>query len=308
MRHSYISRAKKILKDIYQLDLIKDILLIRNDQVMLFLDHQRGEPFVLEMISGSLSTLGFEDQPSLPLDAFFEAFDYDNKYGEINGKQSYYQEVRQQVYQFDKFRDVSFPINSQKGRKWLRLNVLPCPKNHNISIFTITDVTRLHTQEEETFAKSHVDSLTNVYNKYTFDYHYGQVYLKDGFHVMFMDIDNLKKINDQFGHTIGNECLIAFANVLKSFQTEDIKFYRLGGDEFAGLIVGEEEQVKKMAQSVIDQTKAIKIDHHDTQFSVSIGIVKAVQSDGVARKADQLMYRIKQSGKGYYKYQIEDDE
>jgi len=305
MNNKYYKGVEKNLREKYNLDLYEDIFLMQQDLIIAFLDTSDLNHLNLEIICGNLELIAFDDQPSILLSTIMDAFDYNNTYGKVAGRDKYYQQIHDQIYDFSKNRDVSFPIIHNGIRKWIRFNLFPSIQHNNIEIVYITDVTKLHTQEEETFGKSHIDSLSNLFNKYTFDYHYGQMYLLPGFHVMFMDIDNFKILNDTQGHVIGNYALRAFAKILDNISSDYARFYRLGGDEFVGLIIGSSDEVKQMANQIIEQTRMIKIDQTIAKITVSIGVMKANQSQDLARKADQLMYKAKASGKNQFIYEIE---
>jgi len=82
------------------------------------------------------------------------------------------------------------------------------------------------------------DALTGLYNRRGF-LTIGKEYLnlsarnKSRMHLLFLDMDNLKQINDTFGHATGDEAIIRSAEIIKSvFRGSDVKS-RLGGDEFA---------------------------------------------------------------------------
>jgi diguanylate cyclase (GGDEF)-like protein/PAS domain S-box-containing protein len=82
------------------------------------------------------------------------------------------------------------------------------------------------------------DDLTGLYNRRGF-YTISQEYLsyvtrkKSKMFLLFMDMDHLKRINDTFGHHVGDQALIQMAKILRNtFRTSDVKG-RMGGDEFA---------------------------------------------------------------------------
>ncbi|MDY0346214.1 MAG: GGDEF domain-containing protein [Acholeplasma sp.] len=305
MLNKQFYKTTKKLMDTYQLDVMADILLARDDMVIFYTDRHNAEEILLEVISGNLNTIGFEDAPQIRLQTIFDAFDYNNKYGEINGKSEYYHHIYDQVHDFSSPKDISFPIIHKGVRKWLRFNIYPSKKHDSISIFSITDVTLLHTQEEETFGKTHIDSLTKLLNKYAFDHHYGKYYLLPGFHVMYMDLDDFKDVNDRHGHIVGNLCLRAVADLLKSYENDMIRFYRLGGDEFIGLLVASDDDIKILANNIIEGVKHIRINDIDRTLTLSMGVMKANQSDDLARKADRLMYEVKRMGKNRFLYDVE---
>jgi len=305
MNNKYYKGVEKNLREKYELDLYEDIFLMQQNLIISFLDTSNLNHLNLEIICGNLELIAFDDQPSILLSTIMDAFDYNNTYGKVAGRDKYYQQIHDQIYDISKNRDVSFPIIHNEIRKWIRFNLFPSIKHSHIEVVYITDVTSLHTQEEETFGKSHIDSLTNLFNKYTFDHHYGQMYLVPGFHVMFMDIDNFKVLNDTQGHVVGNHVLQEFAKILESISNDRNRFYRLGGDEFVGLIIGSDEEVKHMSNLIIEQTRMIKINQKNAKMTVSMGVMKANQSQDLARKADQLMYKAKSMGKNQFIYEIE---
>jgi len=305
LRNRYFLQASQRLKNDYEIDVIEDILLARVKHIILFTDCSNPSDITLEVVVGSLTFIGFEDLKSIKLSTILGYFDYDNSYGYIAGREVYYQSIYQQLYDFKTAKDISFPIIYKGVRRWLRFNIFPSSKHENIIIFTVTDVTPVLRQEEKIYYKTHTDSLTQLFNKYTFDHHYGLKYNKPGFHVMFMDIDNFKNINDTYGHTMGNQCLIELGKVLKKYQNDVNHFYRLGGDEFVGLLIGSADEIESMSHIIINEIRELKIQDTDIKLTVSMGIIKATKSEDLARKADSLMYVVKTSGKNNLLYKVE---
>ncbi|MCX6565896.1 MAG: diguanylate cyclase [Candidatus Aminicenantes bacterium] len=96
------------------------------------------------------------------------------------------------------------------------------------------------------------DALTGLYNRRGF-LTIGKEYLnlsarnKSRMHLLFLDMDNLKLINDTFGHATGDEAIIRSAEIIKSvFRGSDVKS-RLGGDEFAVFPIASSSQGLKSA-------------------------------------------------------------
>lgn len=306
MRNRFFQQASNRLQKDYQINVIEDILLARVQHVMLFADCSNPSDIELEVVIGSLAFIGFDDEPSIKLSTLLKYFDYNNSYGYVAGRDVYYQSIYNQLHDFNTPKDISIPILYNGVRRWLRFNIFPLTNHENISIFTVTDVTSVLAQEEKIYYKTHTDSLTQLFNKYAFDHHYGLKYFKPGFHVMFMDVDNFKTINDKYGHIIGNNCLIELGKVLKKYQSGDNHFYRLGGDEFIGLLIGSTEEIKSMSHKIINEIRQLKIQDTDIKLTVSMGVIKATKSEDLARKADSLMYVVKSSGKNNLLYKIEE--
>lgn len=118
--------------------------------------------------------------------------------------------------------------------------------------------------------------------------------------LLFMDLDNLKNINDKLGHHKGDEALVGVANILNStFRRSDIKG-RMGGDEFAVFPIGASQEGMKKAMSRLRKNiKAFnKSKENPFQLSVSMGVSHYDPEhpstiDELLVRADKLMYEDK---------------
>ena len=79
----------------------------------------------------------------------------------------------------------------------------------------------------------HLDGLTGVWTRASFDYYISQrIKNDDGFGVIFMDIDGLKNINDEFGHIEGDNAIKSAVNLIAGILRKTDVIARWGGDEF----------------------------------------------------------------------------
>jgi two-component system cell cycle response regulator len=155
-----------------------------------------------------------------------------------------------------------------------------------------------------------IDDLTGLYNRRGF-MHLATQQLKLSRRMgtllllIFIDLDDLKKINDQFGHTHGDQALEGFAEVLKlTFRESDI-LGRVGGDEFAVLAINVQEHsdkiiAERLSENLATYNQQLKAGY---DISPSMGIVyydpqQHVSLDDLLTKADALMYDNKRRKKG----------
>ena len=114
MKNKYFENATKRLKENYSVDLINDVLLIRENRVTLYADTSDVNNIEMHVISGDLSCLGLPDKEFICLHEVLEFFDLNNKYGEVSGKEEFLKGITDQIFDFSKESNVTFPIISDK--------------------------------------------------------------------------------------------------------------------------------------------------------------------------------------------------
>jgi len=160
------------------------------------------------------------------------------------------------------------------------------------------------------------DGLTGVYNR-----RYLEEYLENSFEeckrygstlsVMIMDIDYFKKVNDTYGHQIGDKVLESFAGrLVKNVRRADM-LARYGGEEF--VIVSKNTNIKgaimlaeKLRKAV--QKKPFEIGMYRINLTVSFGVVEMRQGNyndaaQLIRDADMLLYRAKDNGRNRVEFE-----
>ena len=129
--------------------------------------------------------------------------------------------------------------------------------------------------------------------------------------VAYLDLDRFKMVNDTLGHQVGDEFLVAVAQLLKKCLRQHDTLARLGGDEFAILLddVHTETDVAEVMQRIGHQlSQSVLLKQHKLQTSVSIGVALANihtnidDTDELIRRADIAMYQAKQDGRGVYRF------
>ncbi len=122
--------------------------------------------------------------------------------------------------------------------------------------------------------------------------------------ICFIDIDGFKKINDEYGHSVGDAMLKAVALRLKHILRDCDIIARLGGDEFIAIIrdVDNDAVYERMLDTI---RRPIQHQQHTLQLAASMGITMYPRdrsaSDQLLRHADQAMYAAKDAGRNRYR-------
>ncbi len=126
--------------------------------------------------------------------------------------------------------------------------------------------------------------------------------------IMMIDIDEFKKINDTYGHTVGDEALRQLAGRLKELQSQILTPYRFAGDEFIILIKSRQRKiVEKTAHQCRELfDKPFTLSGEKRRVGGSIGIASYPDDtedlEQLIVYADDAMYSVKKSGKNNYAY------
>ena len=172
-------------------------------------------------------------------------------------------------------------------------------------------------QNEKLFGKrsehmAEFDYLTGLPNRRGLYEFYDMLESDAVVHAMFMDIDNFKRVNDIYGHSMGDELLICISNLI-----EDNVFgftSRIGGDEFVALLDGNMsvEELENTAKELLKKMEELDFRKDIlSNISLSIGIVTdqkvSMRLDDILHKCDSAMYEAKYDGKNRYVFYREND-
>jgi diguanylate cyclase (GGDEF)-like protein len=150
------------------------------------------------------------------------------------------------------------------------------------------------------------DPLTQIPNRRSFMTHAGQRLLASprerDHYLMMIDIDNFKKVNDTYGHDIGDEVLIRVAADIKTVMIA-FDYARMGGEEFAIYLAGvRREDVESLATQLCQSVREQPTQHPVT---ISIGITRVAEGDSLNQaliKADAALYASKHTGKDRFTF------
>ena len=173
---------------------------------------------------------------------------------------------------------------------------------------SLHDVTVRAVAEMQMKHQAYHDSLTDLPNRIMFEDHLrlGLAQARrDGtlLALLFLDLDNFKPINDQYGHQVGDRLLRAVAKRLVACVRTTDTVSRLSGDEFTIVLQGLEriQDIRQVARKILScLAPPISLDGQDIPVQISIGIAVSPNDSTDPRNllamADQAMYRAKDFG------------
>jgi diguanylate cyclase (GGDEF)-like protein/PAS domain S-box-containing protein len=211
-----------------------------------------------------------------------------------------------------------YRISHRNGEiRWIQDETNPILDDHGnlIRIEGVgIDITALKNSEERMAHLAYHDNLTELPNRRLFEKELNshidtanRLKTKEQFAIMYMDLDGFKRINDTFGHLIGDELLLEISSRLKRCVDKQDLVARFDGDEFSVLIRNIESAdhpialAKKILAS-LEEPYFIK--EYELYITTSIGIV--ISADGnndpqtLISQADIALHRVKETGKNNY--------
>jgi diguanylate cyclase (GGDEF)-like protein len=216
------------------------------------------------------------------------------------------------VAQGVRFRDVLFPGLKRNGLVFLMMWVLAALAANLWAahpwmlsllagpLFTLTLYQRSVYHSHVAAKDARTDNLTGLGNHRAY-----QAALRDAitdaerdgteFSLCIVDVDDFKRINDTYGHQVGDDVLVALAEILSNAR--DGEAFRCGGDEFALLFAGDGTGAFERITDVQEAVARLGL----TPVTISVGIAsypgQADDADGLQRMADGALYWSKHHGK-----------
>jgi diguanylate cyclase (GGDEF)-like protein len=155
------------------------------------------------------------------------------------------------------------------------------------------------------------DELTNIYNRrYAINFMANKKIRADKglekFIVCMIDIDHFKKINDTYGHDVGDIVLKSFAREVNHLIRNDDCFARFGGEEFLLILSHIDLKIaKEVVYRIMNKIQSINIaDYPELKITVSVGIVeyqKEMLIEDLLKESDKLLYKAKENGRNQFK-------
>ncbi|WLR49836.1 PAS domain S-box protein [Bacillus tianshenii] len=203
------------------------------------------------------------------------------------------------------------------NEEWIWYEVKGNPvsdEKHNLIhvILVSREITQQVQYEKELNSMAFFDELTGLPNRRLFYNSITKVFSSAqrhqySFAVLYLDGDEFKKVNDTFGHDVGDDFLEEVAARLQAVIREEDTISRLGGDEFAVLLSrlsapAEADEAAKRILAHLSKPFHIKGNKIDSSFSIGISAYPADGQDieSLMKHADEALYHAKDKGKNCY--------
>lgn len=193
-------------------------------------------------------------------------------------------------------------ISQLLGTSYIQAGLIISGIVYSILSALVILLTKLARLNNELFLLSSVDSLTGLLNRREFMIKAKELIQQENMpiSVLMLDVDHFKRINDEYGHAMGDLALQACAKRLKQEIRTDDLLGRIGGEEFAVILPKTD---KKMSLFISERLRSAVQEIHfpnDIKLTISIGVIC---TDGTARfedllaRADKALYSAKENGR-----------
>ncbi len=228
--------------------------------------------------------------------------------------------IPSEVDRFLKFVDLTTLAKRMKDKRtifgefigkihgWIRASFIAVDRddegNLKNVIFATEVIDNEKRKEEKLVNSANTDELTGLENRRAYDLKINNLAespLGDDFVYVSIDVNGLKNINDNYGHSAGDELIMGAADCLKKAFCDYGNVYRVGGDEFQAVLNADGETlagIKENLENYVLQWKGNYVSH----LSISCGYVTKIDIEEklsepsineIAKLADRLMYRNK---------------
>lgn len=176
------------------------------------------------------------------------------------------------------------------------------------------DIERRSLLEEKLARMAHTDPMTGLPNRRILEQYIENQIIQavkneSKFAFLYIDVDDFKKINDEFSHDTGDAALKSLADLFNETKNENEYFARLGGDEFCLVVTNfnSREELEQIANRLIIET-APKVVVSGIRLGISISVGIALFPDNgkcfreLRTESDLAMYNVKRNSKGNYAF------
>jgi len=199
---------------------------------------------------------------------------------------------------------ITYP-NEEKV--YLHTKKIPFPYDDTVGVLGVCrDVTEMQLIQEKLEKQTNIDVLTNIDNRKSYIEHIYKLFSQfhrynTTFSIMMFDIDDFKKINDTYGHSIGDNVLVEMSQLIKSHIRNSDYIFRVGGEEFVILFTETTiDAAKIVAENIRNSVENDLKTLVSEKVTISIGLAEVEKNDtedSLYKRVDGLLYYSKINGK-----------
>jgi len=195
--------------------------------------------------------------------------------------------------------------NKEQSKSYFNIKVTTPKNNTNSHVVIFSNISSIYKKSKKDEYLAYHDSLTNIYNREYFNEAVHQILLdsktkKSTATLLMLDLDLFKRVNDTYGHQVGDEVLIKFTQVIsKNIRITDV-FARWGGEEFVLLLNDTpQETALIVANSIREKIKHTHFSQVKT-ITCSIGLSEYKKEESTEewiKRVDNALYKAKENGR-----------
>ena len=168
------------------------------------------------------------------------------------------------------------------------------------------NITKIEGEKNKIIKLAEHDALTGIYNRVKLNsifpdlFYISNRYHEKQFSIILFDIDHFKRINDTYGHNVGDSVLIELTYTIKNLLREDDIFVRWGGEEFVVILQNTKLTEAKKLSSRLRLSIAEHPFIHVGRVTCSFGVTEIRDGDTqilILERVDQALYEAKESGR-----------
>ena len=193
---------------------------------------------------------------------------------------------------------------------WLLTSANIIDYNYDVALYSaFQDITSRKNREALLKNQAIRDPLTSLFNRRYFENEVSKLILKakaekEPFSVLMIDADLFKKVNDTYGHKVGDKVLIELASTAERALRDHDIVARYGGEEFVvflpGIAAAQAAGVADRLRESISSLVVYSDEKQPVRFTVSVGVSSSEVSDNIdmlIKTADEALYRAKKNGR-----------
>jgi len=166
-------------------------------------------------------------------------------------------------------------------------------------VVEISDVTKIYSKLRDFEEIAHIDTLTGLYNRNAYIDYTGKIMSEENMPLLILvgDLNELKRINDVYGHLVGDELIKTVATVLEETKPENSFVARVGGDEFVILVpnssVEQGEQFINKSNAMCAKVRDAKARAPSVSWGYALMTSTEQSYNDMFAEADKMMYEYK---------------